>query len=128
MKYLLDTDVIINQLRGTKGLDPSIVHEPLFISLITYGELLYGAEKSINRKRSLHLVEDFISQFQISIITLNEKIMKIYATVKAELDSAGKRIDDFDLLIAASALNQSLTLVTENTRHFQRIHGLLIKG
>lgn len=127
MNYLLDTDVIINQLRGKKELDPQLARESLSISIITYGELLYGAEKSLKKERALALINEFISEFSIKIIYLNEKIMKLYARIKAELDTKGKRIDDFDLLIASSALSESLALVTENTKHFQRIPKLEIK-
>lgn len=127
MKYLLDTDMIINQLRGKKELDPQLTQASLSISIITYGELLYGAEKSLKKERAIELINEFILEFSIRIIYLNEEIMKLYARIKAELDTKGKRVDDFDLLIASSALSESIILVTENTKHFQRIPKLKIK-
>src|SRR3990167_9939955 len=124
MKYLLDTDVIVNQLRGKKRIKEDVIVKGTAISIITFGELLYGAEKSTNKENSLIVINKFISDLQIDILGLNQEIMHIYAETKTFLETAGKRLDEFDLLIGATAIVYSLTITTLNLRHFKRIPNL----
>ncbi|OGK15076.1 hypothetical protein A2690_02265 [Candidatus Roizmanbacteria bacterium RIFCSPHIGHO2_01_FULL_39_12b] len=126
MKYLLDTDVIVNQLRGKKRIKEDVIVKGTAISIITFGELLYGAEKSTNKENSLIVINKFISDLQIDILGLNQEIMHIYAETKTFLETAGKRLDEFDLLIGATAIVYSLTITTLNLRHFKRIPNLRI--
>ena len=126
MKYLLDTDVIVNQLRGKTRIKEDIIENGIAISIITFGELLYGAEKSINKESSLAIINGLISDLEIDILGLNQDIMRIYAKTKASLETAGKRLDEFDLLIGATASFHSLSVATLNLRHFKRIPGLRI--
>lgn len=126
MKYLLDTDVVINQLRGKTRIKEDIIEEGTAISIITFGELLYGAEKSANKESSLSILNGFVSDLQIDILGLNQKIMSIYAKTKASLERAGEKLDEFDLLIGAAACSESLSLATLNLRHFRRIPNLRI--
>ncbi len=79
MKYLIDTDVVVSQLRGKTRIKESIIEKGAAISIITFGELLYGAEKSTNRESSLAIINGFISDLQIDILGLNQDIMQIYA-------------------------------------------------
>jgi len=126
MKYLLDTDVVINQLRGKTRIKEKIVEDGAAISIITFGELLYGAERSTNRENSTIIINKFISDLQIDILSLNEEIMHIYAKTKKSLEEAGKRLDEFDLLVGATASFHSLSIATLNLRHFKRIPDLQI--
>lgn len=126
MKYLLDTDVVINQLRGKTRIKENIIEKGAAISIITFGELLYGAEKSTNKENSLIIINKFISDLQIEILGLNQEIMHIYAKTKTSLETAGKRLDEFDLLIGATASFHSMSIATLNLRHFKRIPGLWI--
>ena len=126
MKYLLDTDAVVNQLRGKAKIKENIIENGAAISIITFGELLYGAEKSTNKENSLAIINGFISDLQIDILGLNQEIMQIYAKTKTSLEETGKRLDEFDLLIAATAVFHSLSLATLNLRHFKRIPGLRI--
>ncbi len=126
MKYLLDTDVVVNQLRGKTRIKEDIVENGAAISIITLGELLYGAEKSTNKKNSLAAINGFISDLQIDILGLNQEIMHIYAKTKTSLEEAGKRLDEFDLLIGSTGVFHSLTIATLNLRHFKRIPNLRI--
>ena len=71
MKYLLDTDVVINHLRGKKIINEKIITSGSFISIITYGELLYGAYKSLNKEKSLNLISAFLNDLSIKIISLS---------------------------------------------------------
>lgn len=126
MKYLLDTDVVANQLRGKTRIKENIVENGAAISIITFGELLYGAEKSANSSKSLGIINDFIADLQIDILGLNQDIMRIYAKTKTSLEATGRRLDEFDLLIGATASFHSLVIATLNLRHFKRIPGLQI--
>lgn len=127
MKYLADTDVLIDHLRGKKKLDPTLLEGGVSISIITYGELLYGAEKSANKEKAKRTVLDFIENLSIKIANLSEEIMQKYATIKTGLEKKGQKLDDFDLLIASTAMSGSLVLLTRNIKHFSRIKKLLNK-
>lgn len=124
MKYLLDTDVIVDHFRGAKRLAESIVAEGVGISLITYGELLYGAEKSDQPEKTRDTVSDFVQDLEVNLLSLNKEIMQVYAGLKADLEKKGQRLDEFDLLIASTAKVNNLTLVTRNLKHYQRVPNL----
>ncbi len=62
------------------------------------------------------------------VIDVSRAIMETFAAVKAELETKGRRVDDFDLIIAATALVMGYRLVTNNERHFSSIPGLEIEN
>lgn len=124
MKYLLDTNIIIDHIRGRKEIQRKMAKEGISVSIISYGELLYGAEKSVNKTKSIEIINELFRNLPIRITPLNEDIMKIYANIKAGLEIKGEKLHDFDILIAASALNNSFTLITRNIKHFGRIPNL----
>lgn len=120
MMYLLDTDVVINHIRKIEIIKlPEI--EQLYISIITQAELLYGIEKSANPEKTRTAMIDVIRKLSLKITTLNELIIQQFAKQKASLEITGQRLEDFDILIAATALVHDLILVTANKRHFSRI-------
>ena len=124
MKYLIDTDIIVSHLRKKKYLEKKFLEKGLGISIVTLGELLYGAYKSANKRKSLEKIFDLLEDLSIEILNLNEVIMRIYAEDKSRLEIRGKRLDEFDLLIAATAKFYSLVLLTDNVKHFERISQL----
>lgn len=124
MRYLLDTDIVVHQLRGKSKLKEEIVDQGIAISIITFGELLYGAYKSANKERSLSIIHEFIYDLKVDVLGLSQEIMDIYAQTKTLLEIKGKRLDEFDLLIGATAIVHSLSLATLNLRHFSRITDL----
>lgn len=126
MSYLADTDVIIDHLRGKQRLDKTKVLKGVAISIITLGELLYGAYKSVNKEKTLKTIFGFIESLSIKIINLDEKSIDQYAQYKAQLEETGNRLDDFDLLIASTAKINELVLLTRNIKHFLRIKNLKI--
>lgn len=126
MKYLLDTNVIINHLRGKNKINKTIIKSGVTISIITWAELIYGAYKSVNKEKSLAVIEALIEDLQITILSLNEKMVFQYAELKVKLEKTGKILDDFDLLIAATAITNKITLVTHNIKHFRRIPELIV--
>ncbi len=124
MKYLLDTNIIIDHLRERKILNESLFLYSVGISIITLAELIYGAYKSGSPQKSLQKLENSLKSLKLEIINLDLKAVSEFAGIKASLETKGKRLEDFDLLIAATAKVNGFTLVTGNKKHFERIPGL----
>ena len=123
-RYMLDTDTVSFALRGQGRVAARLLeHRPseLCVSSITLAELRYGAER--RRSRRLHrLISTFVDA--IEIMPFDQSAASRFATVAAALARRGEPIGTFDTLMAAHALSQRLTLVTNNTRHFARVTGL----
>ena len=94
------------------------------ISIVTWGELIYGAEKSQYRDKVLGLLEEFAAM--VPVLPLKEQVGLTYGRIRASLESQGKTIGNNDLWIAAHAKADELTLVTNNEREFKRVPGLKI--
>lgn len=126
---MIDTDTIIYSLKGhEKVLRNFEAHRniPKSISVVTYGELIYGARKSKNSEKSLGVAHRVAELFPILNVT--PAVMETFGEVKATQEKVGQTIDDMDLLIAATALTHNLIVVTNNSKHFQRIKGLEIEN
>ena len=123
--YLLDTSICVFFLRGKLNLDELIKEKGLenfYISEITTFELRYGAENSNNPSKSHKAVDAFLGGISIIPITT---CLKRYAKEKVRLKKAGKPLhDEFDLLIGLTAIEHDLTLVTDNTKDFERLKGI----
>ena len=125
--YLIDTDIIIYSLKGVPEVVNSFrkyANEPKAISVITYGELVYGAEKSQFRINNLAKVHRVRELFPVAEVT--PAIMDTFGELKADLSKDGKIIDDFDLIIAATALSMGYSVVTNNEKQFSRIPNLTL--
>ena len=120
-QYLLDTNICIYYIKGLHDLKLKFEKfgpENCFISEITLAELKFGVAKSQAREKNQKTLENFLSGIQILPIF---PALDIYAAEKARLQKSGKIIDDFDLLIGATAVSFDLTMVTNNTNHFNRL-------
>lgn len=126
MNCLLDTNIIIDHFRGTKPIPKKVIENDVAICIISLGELIYGAYRSTNTKKSLQVIDSFISEFGVKVLPVEEEVIIEFAKLKALLENRGKRLEDFDLLIAATAITYSLTLATRDAKHFMRIAGLKI--
>ncbi|WP_255905527.1 type II toxin-antitoxin system VapC family toxin [Paradesertivirga mongoliensis] len=127
MGYLLDTNICIFFLKGRFNLDTKISEVGLqncSISEITVAELKYGAEKSQRPTDNNIVIENFITKF--SIIPIYPSL-DIYAREKARLKQSGTIIDDFDLLIGATAISNDMILVTNNISHLGRLNNVKIE-
>lgn len=98
--------------------------ENCFISEITLAELKYGALFSQKPKKHIEEIEKLLEFIRVIPITSS---IDLYAQEKARLRRAGMLIDDFDLMIGCTAISNDLTLVTNNTRHFNRLQGLKLE-
>jgi tRNA(fMet)-specific endonuclease VapC len=129
MKYLLDTSICVFFLRGKLHLDIIIKEKGLencYISEITVLELRYGAENSDDPQKSNKAVDSFLKG--LTIIPIYGSI-KLCAKEKVRLKKSGKPMhDEFDLLIGVTAIENKLTLVTDNTKDFQRLDGISIEN
>jgi tRNA(fMet)-specific endonuclease VapC len=129
MSYLIDTDILIYSLKGTLKVQKNFTlnkNSPKSISVITYGELIFGAKKSNNREKNLATVYRIGELFPV--IELTKGIVETFGEVKASLQKTGKSLEDFDLLIGSTALYLNYTLVTNNVRHFSKIPDLRIEN
>jgi tRNA(fMet)-specific endonuclease VapC len=127
--YLIDTDTVIYALKGDEQVlkhFQETAAEPKALSVVTYGELLYGALKSQRRRENLAKVRRLQEIFPI--VEATNAIMETYAAIKADIETCGKPLDDFDLVIAATAISLGYRLVTDNERHFRRIEELQIEN
>ena len=129
MTYLLDTDTCIYWLNGHQTVKDKLLAagwDQIAISIITQAELYYGAYNSSRIPENLKQADDFLAQFPI--IPLHETTLKQFGLLKAQLRQSGQIIPDFDLLIASVALVEDKILVTNNTRHYQRIPKLKLEN
>jgi tRNA(fMet)-specific endonuclease VapC len=123
MKYLLDTNICAFHLRGKLNLDG---RKYCYISEITLFELRFGAENSNNPKKHHELLNNLVKEFTIlPIITC----IDVYIKEKVRLRKAGTPLnDEFDLLIGATAIQNNLILVTDNSKDFMNMEGLKIEN
>ena len=125
MTYLIDTDIIIYSLKNHAQVVENFrrfANAQKSISVITYGELAYGARKSQHTEKNLAKVFRIGELFPV--LPVSRTIIDTFASLKASLEKTGRGIDDMDLLIAATAISHNLVLVTNNSRHFARVSGL----
>jgi predicted nucleic acid-binding protein len=122
MRYLLDTDTCVFALRGHESLRErfdALAPEAIAVSVVTLAELRYGAAWSARPEANHQVVGDFASG--VIVLGLDDEIAHLFGEFKAQLRRRGALIDDFDLLIAATAHHYRLTLITHNQAHFRRI-------
>jgi tRNA(fMet)-specific endonuclease VapC len=127
--YLIDTDVLIHLLRGNPAVMQAVAaHADQFkaFSAISFGELIYGCGRSARPAENIAKVHHVAANFPV--VSVSEPIMERYGLLKADLAKQGQMLEDFDLVIAATALHLGYTLITGNTRHFNRVPGLLTEN
>ena len=129
MRYLLDTNVCVMYLNGrsTSVRDRllSVSTEDMAVCSVVKAELFYGAMRSNNPTRTLERQQEFLGRF-VSLPFWDETA-SVCVQGRARLASAGTPIGAYDLQIAAIALENSLTLVTHNTREFERVDRLQLE-
>lgn len=129
MSYLLDTDTCIYWLRNRQSVRERVREvgwNQISICVITVAELYYGAYNSNRVTENLARAEFFIQN--LPVLPLNDTALRRFGELKAELRRTGQPIADFDLLIASVALAAGYILVTNNTRHYERITGLQLEN
>ena len=130
MKYLIDTNICIyimnnrpvDVIKKFKQFNPGEIG----ISTITVSELQYGVAKSTYRNENQHRLDEFLAPLEI--LAYNEIAARTYGDIRFQLENHGKPIGPLDLLIAAHALSQNLTMVTNNDKEFKRIKNLEVEN
>ena len=130
-QYLLDTNICIYITTH----QPEIVrqhfekHLPnrnILISVITLGELRFGAEKSQKKEKALKVIDELTSIIQV--VELDEYVADHYAQIRHDLSSKGQIIGSNDLWIAAHARANNWVVVTNNEKEFLRVEGLKVEN
>jgi tRNA(fMet)-specific endonuclease VapC len=123
-EFMLDTDMVSWALRGRGPVGACVLaHRPsqICISSITLAELRFGADAKASR--ALHrLIDAFVRP--IDVLPFDQAAADKFGVVAAQLARKGEPMGTFDTLIAAHALACAVTLVSNNTKHFQRVAGL----
>jgi tRNA(fMet)-specific endonuclease VapC len=123
LRYLLDTNICIYI---AKQRPPSVAKRferlsvgDVGMALTTFGELRFGAEKSARRDAALETITRLTEM--IPVVMPDEHVGECYGVLRAQLERAGTPIGNNDLWIAAQALALGITLVSNNTREFERV-------
>lgn len=130
MKYMLDTNICIYII---KKQPESVIKklslqnsEDICISAITLSELMYGVEKSLYPAKNKQALLSFLST--IKVLDFDNKASFSYGKIRAELEKQGMPIGSSDYFIAAHALSEGMTLVTNNTKEFKRVPDLKLEN
>ena len=129
LKYMLDTNIVIYTIKNR----PERVREvfkrhsgQMAISAVTFGELIYGAERSSQPERNLNDIEGMIARLEV--LPFDELAAAHFGQLRAELARAGTPIGPYDQMIAGHARALGLVLVTNNVDEFKRVLGLRIEN
>ena len=122
MAYILDADWIIQTLKGhvaAKNTLRQFAGEASYVSWATVGGIYEAGFNSPNPEAYVASFRDFLLPYRI--VGLDKSIIERFAEIRAFLRRRGQMISDFDILLAATALDRDLTVLTFNLRHFERI-------
>jgi tRNA(fMet)-specific endonuclease VapC len=128
-RYLLDTNVLSQLIRDPRGPIAQRLatagDAQVFTSVVVASELRFGA-----RKKGSPLLTDRVERLlaSIEVAPLEVGVDRIYGDLRHTLESSGQMIGANDLFIAAHALEQDATLVTDNVAEFKRVSGLRLEN
>jgi tRNA(fMet)-specific endonuclease VapC len=126
MKYLIDTDWVINHLKGENRVVrklEELAPEGVAISVISLAEIYEGVYYSKDPVKSQQLLEEFLAP-DLNVLNVDQEICKIFGKDRGKLRQKSKIVSDFDLLIASTCLRYDLTILTNNRRHYEIVEGL----
>ena len=128
--FLLDTNILIYIRRNRP---PEVLtrfqklrHGEAVFSVITFGELMYGAAKSLRNAEAIVQLREL--RRALPVAALPEAAGDAYGHIRADLESRGQAIGNNDLWLAAHAIAANLILVTNNEKEFRRVRGLKIQN
>jgi tRNA(fMet)-specific endonuclease VapC len=128
MKYLIDTDWVIDHFKGEDRVRrklEELASEGVAISVISLAEIYEGVYYSKNFAKSQQLLDDFLAP-DLEVINVDQEICKVFGRERGRLRQQKKTISDFDLLIASTCLQYDLVLLSNNRRHYEMVEGLNI--
>lgn len=129
LRYLLDTNTVSAVMRGYAGVDARLLElDPATwaISAITHSEIRYGLALRPEAMRLARSAEAFFAV--ATTLPWDVRAAELHGRLRAALRQAGTPIGDLDEMIAAHALALGVSLVTDNTRHFERVEGLFLEN
>jgi tRNA(fMet)-specific endonuclease VapC len=132
VNYLLDTNVCIALINGTSSrvrarfIQGSRGKATVATSAIVVHELWYGVAKSVQIAQNTRALAAFLGS-EVAVLDYSAKDAQAAGEIRAELERKGKRIGEYDTLIAGQAFARNLILVTANTREFSRVKGLVVE-
>lgn len=130
--YLFDTDTLSNLMKRSPSTPlmakiASVPTQRQHTSSITLGELIYGAKRlRQGSSRLLSRINEVIAN--LSVLPFDAVAAEHYGEVRAQLEGRGTPVGDADLRIASIALARGLTVITANTRHFERVPDLPVEN
>ena len=128
MKLMLDTNICIYIIKQQpeEVLKRFLEYQvgDICISAITLSELRYGVYKSKHQEKNSIALDEFM--IPLEILPFDEEAAQAYGDIRASMEKAGTPLGAMDMLIAAHAISQGLSLVTNNTREFSRISNLTL--
>jgi tRNA(fMet)-specific endonuclease VapC len=129
MAIILDADVIVHGERGTFPLNSwlaSRANERFEIAAITVAELWHGIERGTGAHRAKRQAYLAAILDRLPIVPYTENTAFEHARIWAWLESSGKMIGYYDLIVAATALERGSEVATFNQRHFSHVRGLRV--
>lgn len=129
LKYLLDTNIVTYTIkrRPTQVREAFKRHDgQMCISAVTWGELIYGAERSSQPARNLVDIEAMGARLEI--LPFTDQAVVHFGQLRAELYRQGRPIGPYDMMIAGHARALGLILVTNNLKEFERVPGLRLEN
>ena len=129
MRYLLDTNICIYIIKRAPEAAVrrfrTLRVGDVGVSAITYCELQFGVAKSLRREQNQLALNEFLAPLEV--LDFPSAAAPLYGEIRAHLQQAGTPIGNYDLLIAAHAMALGLVLVTNNTKEFGRVRGLIVE-
>ena len=130
MRYMLDTNICIYLIKHKpekvfkklEKIDPNEV----CISSVTYAELSYGVEKSVQKERNRLALSLLLSN--IDIVSFDDVAADEYGIIRSDLEKKGTPIGPLDTMIAVHAKALGYTLVTNNVKEFSRVKDLIVEN
>jgi tRNA(fMet)-specific endonuclease VapC len=129
MAIILDADVVIRGEKGTFDLQrwvASQANEEFEVAAITVAELWHGVERAAGAHRAKRQQYLQTVLAALPIIPYTEQTAYAHARIWAELESSGKMISAYDVIVAATALERGSRVATFNWRHFIQVKGLKV--
>ena len=130
MKYMLDTNICIYAMKSKPeivlGRFKEEMESGLCISSITLAELECGMKHSSNPMQNEQALLRFL--VPLSVLPFGADAASVYGEIRAALQSKGAPIGPLDMLIAAHARAEGITLVTNNVKEYEQVPGLEIEN
>ena len=129
IRYLLDTNIVIYAIKNRpRSLREKFnrLQDQMAISSVTWGELIYGVGRSSQPDRNLADIESIAAKLEV--IPFDRPAADHFGQIRAELYRVGTPIGPYDMMIAGQARARGLILVTNNTKEFERIPGLMLEN